>query len=357
MTTTFNPCFDLPQDPFTEKRKFCNLQLGEKRLLKMDQVQCHRAKRDGEKGYLCKDRFFPESFGYFPTLNEKQRGVLFFGDGTEIRNILLPVSPLEKAAELLDFVPLQAAFGIKLGRFEKILILIDSVPDSRKKDKLLQTVAFKAREGKLFDQAIEIARKISDPEFRIITLGKVVSCSDYQSLNPKNNPTDILNAAWDLSDEIPMKADRNFVRLKILEFQSASGLFYEAFAFAFLIRNHEARGKARVAIATRWLAKEPASKVPSWLLDLAEADDYQSKAASGSLLEEIRSLRKKPGFVEFPLQKKADRYHKSNLESVANAYNEATRFPWAIQDALKGSLQKVIDRMGKKKIRKPDLQP
>ncbi len=350
MATTFNPCFDLPQDPFTEKRKFCNLQVGEKRLVKMDQGPCHRAKQDGERGYLCKDRFFPESFGYFPTLNGSRRGVLLFGDGTEIRNILLPVSPLEKAAELLDFVPLEAPFGIKSWRFEKILILIDSVPDSRKKDKLLRTVAFKARDGKLFDKAIEIARKISDPELQIITLGKVVSCSDYQPLNPKNNRTDILNAAWDLSDEIPMKTDRNFVRLKILEFQSDSGLFYEAFAFAFLIRNHEARGRARVDIAKRWLEKEPASKAPSWLLDLAEADDDQSKVAPGSLLEEIKSLRKKPGFVEFPLQKKAGRYHKSNLKSVENAYSEATRFPWAIQDAFKGSLQKVIDRLGKKKI-------
>ncbi len=356
MTTTFNPCFDLPQDPFTEKRKFCNLQVEEKRLIKMDQVPCRIAKRNGERGYLCKDRFFPETFGYFPTLNGNHRAVLLFGDGSEIKNILLPVSALEKAGELLDFVPLQAAFAFKLERFEKILILIDSVDDGRKKDKLLQAAALKARDGKLFDKAIEIARKISDPELQIMTLGKIVSCSDYQPLNPRNNRTDILNAAWDLSDEIPMKVDRNFVKLKIIEFQSDSGLFYEAFAFAFLIRNYEARGKARVAIATRWLEKEPASKAPSWLLDLAEADDNQSKKSSSSLLEEIKRLREKPGFVKFPLQKEAAKYHKSNMESVENAFNEATRFPWAIQDAFKGSLQKVIDRMRMKKIKKSDLQ-
>ncbi len=289
-------------------------------------------------------------------MNGNHRAVLLFGDGSEIKNILLPVSALEKAAELLDFIPLQAAFTFKLERFEKILILIDSVDDSQKKDNLLQTVAFKAKDGKLFDKAIEIARKISDPELQIMTLGKIVSCSDDHPINSKNNRTDILEAAWDLSDAISTKADRNYVRLKIIEFQSNSGLFHEAFAFAFLIRNHQARASARVAIAKRWLEKEPASRAPSWLLELAEADDYQSKVAPGSLLREIKSLRERPGFVEFPLQKEASRYHKSNMESVENAFNEATRFPWEMQDALKRSLQKVMDRMGKKKIKKSDLQ-
>lgn len=347
MGATFNPCFQLPKDPFTESENFCNLQVGENRLIKMDQEPCYRVRQDREQGYLCKDRFFPATFGYLPTLKDTQRATLFFRGGFQIKDVLLPVSELERAAELLDKVVLRESILINRSKITKILQRMVLVPDSHKKDTFLEKLAFTASNAKLFDEAVQTARRIKDLELKVVTLGRIVSYADYRSKDHYNHPAEVLNEVWDLTDKIKYKSKKNFLRVLIIQFQSKSGFFYEAFAFTFLIRNHEERGKARVDIAQRWLEKEPTSSIPSWLLELAEADYLRSAVAGKALFEEITKLRSKPNFVPFQLQKKAVEYHKPNLESLQNVYNEATRLSGSFQDSFKASLRRVRKELEK----------